>query len=217
MILIILISFGLIFSTLSSIQAQEAYPSNLEIEIHTLINEERLRSVPNFPQLVLHSVLIEIARTYSKYLFDENHFDHVDKDGNGPGDRLDEGGIKYSMYAENLYWSRNIVEPQIAESAVSGWIQSAGHYENMKSLTSYTGIGVYHESNIYYITQIFVEASDTHMRSVGLVYDNVNLQPLSEPSITEKYKIEILVFGLIVTVVLLGKKAESLNRRSFQR
>ena len=217
MILIIAILIGLFFNNISSIQAQEAYPTNLEIKIHKLINEERLRSVPNHPQLELQSTLIEIARTHSKYMFDEIHFSHVDKDGNGPGDRLDDGGIKYTMFAENLYSSNGYRESQIADFAVSGWINSPGHYENMKILTSYTGIGVYREGNIFYITQVFVEASDTHMRSIGFVYNNENIEPLSEPSIIEKYQMEIIVFGIILAVVLLGKKAESLNRGSYRR
>ncbi len=108
-------------------------------------------------------------------------------------------------------------ESRIAISAVSGWIESPGHYENMKSLTSYTGIGIYSQNGEYYITQLFVEASETHMRSIGLVYGNENLKPLEQPSIFEKYQQEIFVFGLIVFVVLLGKKAESLNRKGYRR
>ena len=211
------ILLGLSISISTPIHAETAFPTDLELKIHTLINEERSRSVPNHPQLKFHSVLIDIARSYSEYMFVEDHFNHIDKEGNGPADRVNERGIQYSLVAENLYWSQNYPENQIAESAVDGWIKSAGHYQNMKSLTSFTGIGIYSQNNIYYITQLFVEASETHMRSIGLVYDNENLEPLSEPSIFEQYQLEIIVFGLILFVVLLGKKAESLNRRAYRR
>lgn len=216
-LIIIIIGIGLFFNNINSSYAQAAIPTNLELEIHISINEERLRTVPNYPQLKFHSTLIEIARTYSKYMYDENHFDHYDKSGNGPADRVETRGITYSLVAENLYWSQNILENQIANSAVNGWINSPGHYSNMKSLTSYTGIGVYSQNNIYYITQLFVEASELDMLSVGVIYDNENLDPIKEPSVFEKYKQEIFVFGLILTVVLLGKKAESLNRGRYRR
>ncbi len=215
--MITIIGMGLFFTNITSVPADVATPTNLELEIHLAINEERSKTVPDYNQLKFHSTLIEIARSYSKYMYDENHFEHYDKSGNGPADRVESRGIRYSLVAENLYWSQNIPEDQIANSAVEGWIKSPGHYANMKSFTSYTGIGVYSQNNIYYITQLFVEASEIDMLDVGLIYNNENLDPLEEPSTFEKYKQEIFVFGLILIVVLLGKKAESLNRGRYIR
>lgn len=215
--IIIGLSLALLLNNSINSQAETAYPTNLELQIHELINQERSRVVPNHPQLKFHSVLIEIARDYSKYMYDEDHFAHEDKNGNGPDHRVENKGVRYTLVAENLYWALNILEKNIANSAVDGWIESPGHYENIKSSTSFTGIGIYSQNGEYYITQLFIEASETHMRSIGVVYSNDNLEPSKEPSIIEKYQQEIFVFGLILFVVLLGKKAESLNRRGYRR
>lgn len=209
----LLILVGIQSTTTSPVQAEAVAPTDLEAQIHILINEERSDSVPNYPELRFQSTLIEIARTYSKYMYDNNHFDHVDKEGNGPSDRVVAKGVDYTLVAENLYWSENIPEQDIAVSAVNGWINSDGHYRNMKSYTSFTGIGIYTQNSIYYITQLFVEASETDMKSVGLVYDNNNFSPLDEPSFFEKYQDEIILIGLIALIIFMGKRAESLNRQ----
>ncbi|MCE7736617.1 MAG: CAP domain-containing protein [Candidatus Heimdallarchaeota archaeon] len=218
--MVLLIMVGLIgFQSISiaPIYGEAAVPTELEAQIHLLINEERSSAVPNFPVLKFQSTLIEIARTYSQYLYDNNHFDHIDLEGNGPSDRVVAKGIDYTLVAENLYMAENIPERQIANSAVDGWIKSDGHYRNMKSFTSFTGIGVYEQNGLYYITQIFVEASETHMKSVGLVYDNDNFSPLAEPTFFEKYQEGLILLGLILLIIFLGKRAESLNRQRGRR
>ncbi|MFV2014116.1 MAG: CAP domain-containing protein, partial [Candidatus Heimdallarchaeota archaeon] len=188
-ILVILVGLvGFQSINIASGQAEAAVPTDLEAEIHILINKERSVAVPDYPELRFQSTLIEIARTFSEYMYNNDRFDHVDKEGNGPSDRLEAKGIKYTLVAENLYMSENIPERQIAKSAVEGWIISKGHYKNIKSLTSFTGIGVYAQKGFYYVTQLFVEASESDMKSVGLVYDNNNFSPLDERSFFEKYQ-----------------------------
>ena len=203
--------------TITPIYAEAAIPTELEAQIHILINEERSNSVPNYPILRFQSTLIEIARTYSQYLYDHDHFDHIDLEGNGPADRVIAKGIDYTLVAENLYMSENIPEREIAASAVQGWISSDGHYQNMKSLTSYTGIGVYAQNGLYYVTQLFVEASETDLKSVGLIYDNDNFSPLPEPTFFEKYQEGLILIGLIILIIFLGKRADTLNRQRGRR
>lgn len=218
--LILIIFVGLIeFQSISiaPVGAEAAVPTELEAQIHILINQERSRTVPNYPVLRFQSTLIEIARTYSQYLYDNNHFDHIDLEGKGPADRVIAKGIDYTLVAENLYKAENIPERQIANSAVEGWINSDGHYRNMKSFTSFTGIGVYAQNGLYYVTQLFVEASEIDMKSVGLVYDNDNFSPLAEPTFFERYQEGLILISLIILIIFLGKRAESLNRQGWRR
>ncbi len=217
MVLIIFGLFEVQAISIDPISAEAAVPTELETQIHILINQERSRTVPNYPVLRFQSTLIEIARTYSQYLYDNNHFDHVDLEGRGPADRVIAKGIDYTLVAENLYKAENIPERQIANSAVEGWIDSDGHYRNMKSLTSFTGIGVYAQNGLYYVTQLFVEASEIDMKSVGLVYDNDNFSPLAEPTFFERYQEGLILISFIILIIFLGKRAESLNRQGWQR
>lgn len=215
--IILIVIIGFQSKNIVPIYAEAAVPTELESQIHILINEERSKTVPNYPVLRFQSTLIEIARTYSQYLYDNNHFDHIDLEGNGPSDRVIAKGIEYTLVAENLYKAENIPERQISNSAVEGWINSDGHYRNMKSFTSFTGIGVYARNGLYYVTQLFVEASEIDMKSVGLVYDNDNFSPLAEPTFFERYQEALILISLVALIIFLGKRGESLNRQRGRR
>jgi hypothetical protein len=199
--------------------AEPAAPNKLEIEIHLLINAERERADPTLPVLRFQSTLIEIARAHSKDMYDNIYFNHVNLEGQDPFDRIQAQGVTYSSAGENLFRADGYPENEIAEIAVQGWINSKGHYENMISYFSFTGIGVHQIGLNYHITQIFVQSSETEMRSNGVIFENGHFDDINydEPSFYEKYQQELIVGGLILFVILIGKRAESLNRRGYRR
>jgi len=111
-----------------------------------------------------------LARTHSEDMAERDFFDHVNPDGEDPTDRarrlgVASGGIHYIGIAENITTipTGDVIgcgqvydEESIADCAVSGWITSPGHYQNMiDSWYRMTGVGVAYDGYQYLITQNF--------------------------------------------------------------
>ena len=78
----------------------------------------------------------DVAQAYAEFMAEESYFDHVDPDGQNPGDRLESAGLIYYYYGENInagYYD--------AEDSMNGWINSPGHRDNLLN-TNFTQIGV---------------------------------------------------------------------------
>jgi hypothetical protein len=147
-------------------------------------------------------------------MIDRTFFAHENPDKEDVADRVNHEGIHWSRVAENLYRSEGFHESQIAPSAVKGWIDSPGHYENMLSLTTYTGIGVASVGLNYYVTQVFIEADRAHMEDKGVIYDNDNLETPQGESGGVHINRGYVLLVLAIIVILLGRDAERRNRRS---
>ncbi len=65
-----------------------------------------------------------------------NYFDHTRPDGRSSSTAVDEVGIYWFSYAENIAW--NYISP---EEVVEGWKNSSGHYANMIN-PKYGSIGI---------------------------------------------------------------------------
>ncbi len=196
-------------------RADVAIPSDLEIKIHEFVNEER--ESLDFKALKLHSELIEIAREHSNDMLINNFFEHKNLNGEEPADRVDNHNIRYSAVAENLYHSTGVFKSDIAYSAFKGWKDSSGHYINMLSETSYTGIGIAVQDTTYYITQVFIEASESHMKEKGAIFDNDNLPHVDAEDSSGGINQTFIIIGIVVIIIVIGKDAERRNRRYRRR
>ena len=49
-----------------------------------------------------HHVLYRVSNTYARYLARNRHFDHISKEGEDLGDRLDHVGYEWNLIGENL-------------------------------------------------------------------------------------------------------------------
>jgi uncharacterized protein YkwD len=121
-----------------------------------LINQERI-SVGK--SALIHDPDIRaVARAHSEDMRDRDFFDHVNPDGDGPGDRLIAGGISYTAWAENIAWNLGYPDPPL--EAFNQWMGSSGHKRNMldEANVGYTlcGIGVAYSGNAWWFTAVFV-------------------------------------------------------------
>jgi uncharacterized protein YkwD len=167
--------------TSSTVGAPALDPDALESRVHELINVQRQQN--GLSSLSYDPFLADIARGHSWDMASRNFFEHVNPDGKSPRDRGDVAGYPcirhmgvytYSGIAENLYQgnrygsyyatpdgvitSYNWNTPdQIAESAVTGWMNSPGHRENILTPHySYEGIGIaFSADDKIYITENF--------------------------------------------------------------
>ena len=211
---------SLLFSQTPSTAQTAGMPTPLEIQIHRLINEVRADKEMHHQDLVplqLHSVLIDVARAHSKDMLDNNYFDHVDPKGRRPADRVSQAGVEYSSVGENLYYSEGIDETDVAKSAVDGWVKSPGHYANIISPFTYTGIGVAHQGDVYYITQVFVTADPSHMASIGVIYNNNNLETIQTQNTNFQPTLQMKIGIAIIGLILLGVIAGRFNKKYYGR
>jgi uncharacterized protein YkwD len=144
---------------------------DLEQEIHSLINSERLAN--NVNALVLDQGLSKVARDHSQDMISRGFFNHVDPDGKAPRDRLRLAGYTCpkisgeNIFQNNLYSRVTIRGNQrsyewnslneIATSTVRDWMTSPGHRQNiLQKSYSRTGVGAAIARNgQVLITQVF--------------------------------------------------------------
>ena len=93
----------------------------------------------------------EAARLHSQDMADQNYFEHDSLDGRDFTDRMEAQGIRWMSAAENISAGRSS-----GVDAYNGWVNSAGHRNNMLSNQTYLGVGsAYNASSTYgyYATQ----------------------------------------------------------------
>ena len=79
--------------------------------------------------------LVWLGRQHSQDMITLNYFDHIDRAGNSPFDRMGARGIGFSGAAENL-----AINPS-AEGAHHAWMDSSGHRNNILGNYDYAGCG----------------------------------------------------------------------------
>jgi len=140
-------------------------PTGLADRIHTLVNAQRAEN--GLLSLAQDNALAELALNHSTDMAANNYFSHTDLAGNDPTSRgnasnltcrKDYGsyytyGIAENIFQNNLYtsvtytngvYSYDWTTPEeIAQSTVTGWMNSEGHKKNILSSTyDREGIGV---------------------------------------------------------------------------
>ena len=125
-------------------------PAGVEAEIHRLINEERTKA--GVQPLQWSARLSEIAEQHSTDMRDKNYFSH----GNFVQRiRTVCGGAA----GENIFYGFGTDPTTIAKSAVTAWMNSAGHRANiLASIYHSEGVGIaISENNKVYVTQDFCQ------------------------------------------------------------
>ena len=127
---------------------------SLEKEIHQLINAERIKR--RIPELIWDEQIAVIARDHSEDMASNDYFSHDNLHGESPTDRGNRsgypcrkslgGGVFSYGLAENIwlgweyssytYWAGGsrydwMSQSQLARQAVSSWMNSTGHRENI--------------------------------------------------------------------------------------
>lgn len=122
-----------------------------EQEIFRLVNEERAKN--GIKPLVWEETRAEVGRLHSGDMFARGYFSHYSPEGKDVGDRLEEGGITYTIAGENLALAPDI------RRAHTGLINSPGHRRNiLDPAFRRIGIGVI-DGGVYgkMVTQVFTD------------------------------------------------------------
>jgi uncharacterized protein YkwD len=132
-----------------------ASPTVLAMEeaTHALINAER--QLQALPGLVHDNALRVVARQHSEDMVTRSFFSHANPDGLDPFDRLANAGVTYVTAGENIAWNLGYVDPAV--TAVTGWMNSAGHRANiLHNQFTLTGLGAAQgENGAWFFTQVF--------------------------------------------------------------
>lgn len=139
------------WSTLGSSTSDSAY-APYERDTHQRINA--FRQSRGLPPLIWDDTVADVCREHSQNMADGRvPFSHDGFDGRT--DLLFGTFSSARSAAENVAYNQGYPNPPA--TAVSGWIDSPGHYENIVGNWTHTGIGVArNENNAYYFTQIFL-------------------------------------------------------------
>lgn len=137
----------------------EIFLQNLLLDIHNLINEERVRF--GLQPVTPNTFLSELAAEHCEEMVKFNYFSHERQPGYRDIDWQQQPGTKRG---ENIAYvpEREVIPgpllsaQEIARITVDMWMSSPGHRENILEVDfEYTGLGVHYQDGYFYITQIF--------------------------------------------------------------
>jgi uncharacterized protein YkwD len=124
--------------------------ADLEQSIFEQINQYRAER--GLPSLILNAEISEQARLHSEEMATSRNLSH---DGFDQRAEVISQSIPFRSAAENVAFNRGFADP--GTQAVTGWIDSSGHRENIEGNFDLTGIGVAQNAQgEYYFTQLFV-------------------------------------------------------------
>ena len=113
--------------------AGPAPPAALATRALQLINEARARGAwcgkrqfASVPPLSLSATLADVALGHATDMAARNYFEHQDRAGHTPAERVRAAGYRETLVGENIAYG-----PQSIEEAVRGWLDSPGHCENI--------------------------------------------------------------------------------------
>ena len=98
-----------------------------------LVNEVRAsgtrcggRAFGAAPPLQLSGTLASVAAEHASDMARHDYFEHEDRNGRSPADRVRAAGYREKLVGENIAYG-----PESAEEVVAGWLHSTGHCENI--------------------------------------------------------------------------------------
>ena len=98
-----------------------------------LVNEVRARgarcgdrSFGSAPPVTLSGTLAEVALGHAADMAQHDYFEHEDRGGHTPADRVRAVGYQETLVGENIAYG-----PKSADEVVQGWLDSPGHCENI--------------------------------------------------------------------------------------
>jgi uncharacterized protein YkwD len=129
-------------------------PSEQALERAVAAKVNAVREREGLAPLAVDDELAAIARRYSCEMARRGFFSHIAPDGETMRDRLRKAGKRFAAAGENI---ARIESADPAERAVSGWLKSPGHRENMLNTRfTRTGVGVCRAGRAVYVTQLFL-------------------------------------------------------------
>lgn len=133
------------------------YLTAIEADIHNRVNRHRISI--GLPPLTLHPILSELAREHSeKMAAGSAPFGH---DGFEERFAVAQETVLAYRLSENVATNFNFPRPAVSARAVSGWIESPGHRQNLEGPFEVTGVGVARSSRgEYYATQLYAALTD---------------------------------------------------------
>ncbi|NJO41914.1 MAG: CAP domain-containing protein [Cyanobacteria bacterium CRU_2_1] len=122
----------------------------IEQAVFEQINQHRAEI--GLSPLTLDPVIMQQARSHSQTMANNRDLSH-----DGFQDRADTiaQSITYRSVAENVAYNQGYSNPD--ERAVTSWLNSSGHRQNIEGEFNLTGIGIArNDQGEYYFTQIFI-------------------------------------------------------------
>ena len=135
--------------------ADNTNTQTIALQIHQLVNQERIKN--GLPQLSWNNSISEVATAYSQYMLINNHYGHIDLNGNHANYRMEQNGITCgNNWAENLDWIGGGSNTYSPNDILSDWLSDSGHKNNLlnPNITE-EGIGIYTDNKQTYITEDF--------------------------------------------------------------
>jgi uncharacterized protein YkwD len=87
--------------------------------------------------------LAYLATLRSEDMAVNNYFSHYDLDGHTAFDLMADYGYRYAYASENIFWCRGYPDAQIADVAMTSWMNSPSHKEGLLSPSvTHCGIGI---------------------------------------------------------------------------
>ena len=135
----------------------------IDCELLDAINDVRVLN--QLPPLVMDIRLYLAAKKHGLDMGERNYFSHVSPTGSTPAERVSNEGYKWRSVAENI-----AAGYQTVEDVVNGWINSDGHFRNIKcTQCTRTGIAkvvVPNSQWTNYYVQVFASGDDDPNRVV---------------------------------------------------
>ena len=126
---------------------------SVEEQVLVLVNQAREEH--GLAPVEWHDGAAAVALEHSEDMEARSFFDHVNPEGQTPGDRLTEGGVVFTGWGENI--AAGYMTP---EAVMDGWMNSPGHRDNiLHPMWTHLGVGV--TDPVYpgpYWTQNFIRA-----------------------------------------------------------
>lgn len=94
-----------------------------EQAMFALVNQERRNR--GIPDLQWDPQIVTVARAHSRDMWERKYFSHVNPDGDDPGDRLEQGGVEFTLAGENIALAPT------TSLAHQGLMNSEGHRHNI--------------------------------------------------------------------------------------
>jgi uncharacterized protein YkwD len=115
----------------------------LSARVLELVNQARMRgalcggrSFAPAPPVKLSSLLASVAYGHAADMAAHDYFEHEDREGHTPADRVRAAGYREKLVGENMAYG-----PQTADEVVKGWMESPGHCQNIMD-TRFAEMGV---------------------------------------------------------------------------
>ena len=144
------------FSASGGSRSKPLNTAALERRVFELVNQTREEN--GLKRLVWNEQVARVARLHSGNMANFNFFSHTGLDGKRVDARADAVGLrKWALIGENIAYNSGFDNP--VERAILGWMNSAGHRQNiLRDKWKETGIGIaVSPSGRFYITQVFLK------------------------------------------------------------